>query len=243
MFGLGWPVLLDSRTRHELCRSCGSLTPIAGFEIVQDRTESRAYGRGRPMRRSNILKSEQAMKTTMSALAAVALVAATDVRAQETGSSNTVQLPGSKDAKVTLVYQHALPGILGKSVKGVLVEYGPGGYSPSHTHAKSALIYATVIEGERSAVRSTTGQKEHTAPARTGRNCPETIISSVRTRARQSPPRFSRSLSLTIRTRCSRYPTNSEASRPWLSSLPSHLSAISSHPVLFSKDIHAEGQG
>jgi hypothetical protein len=72
------------------------------------------------MRRSNILKSEKAMKTTMSALAAVALVAATDVRAQETGSSNTVQLPGSKDAKVTLVYQRALPGIPGKSVKGVL---------------------------------------------------------------------------------------------------------------------------
>jgi quercetin dioxygenase-like cupin family protein len=23
----------------------------------------------------------------------------------------------------------------------------PGGYSPSHTHAKSALVYATVIEG------------------------------------------------------------------------------------------------
>lgn len=87
------------------------------------------------------------MKTTMSALAALALVAATDVRAQET-AGNTVRLAGSKDAKVTLVYQHALPGIPGKSVKGVLVEYGPGGYSPSHTHAKSAFIYATVIEGE-----------------------------------------------------------------------------------------------
>jgi quercetin dioxygenase-like cupin family protein len=35
----------------------------------------------------------------------------------------------------------------GKSIKEVLVEYGPGGYSPSHTHAKSAIIYATVIEG------------------------------------------------------------------------------------------------
>jgi quercetin dioxygenase-like cupin family protein len=88
------------------------------------------------------------MKTTMSALAALALVAATDLRAQETGSGNTVRLAGSKDAKVTLVYQHALPGIPGKSVRGVLVEYGPGGYSPSHTHAKSAFIYATVIEGE-----------------------------------------------------------------------------------------------
>jgi quercetin dioxygenase-like cupin family protein len=87
------------------------------------------------------------MKTTMSALAALALVAATDVRAQETGG-DTVRLAGSKDAKVSLVYQHALPGIPGKSVKGVLVEYGPGGYSPSHTHARSAFIYATVIEGE-----------------------------------------------------------------------------------------------
>lgn len=88
------------------------------------------------------------MKRTMNTLAALALVAATTVLADETEPGNTVRLSGSKDAKVTLVYQHALPGIPGKSVKGVLVEYGPGGYSPSHTHAQSALIYATVIEGE-----------------------------------------------------------------------------------------------
>src|SRR5262245_23504797 len=87
------------------------------------------------------------MKTTMSALAALTLVAATDVRADET-LGNTIHVPGSKNSKVTLVYQHALPRVPGKSVKGVLVEYGPGGYSPSHTHAKSALIYATVLEGE-----------------------------------------------------------------------------------------------
>jgi len=53
----------------------------------------------------------------------------------------------SKNAKVTLVYQHELPNVPGKSIKGVLVEYGPGGYSPGHTHAKSAFIYATVLEG------------------------------------------------------------------------------------------------
>ena len=35
--------------------------------------------------------------------------------------------------------------------QGVLVEYGPGGYSPGHTHPKSAFIYATVLEG---AIRS-----------------------------------------------------------------------------------------
>jgi quercetin dioxygenase-like cupin family protein len=59
--------------------------------------------------------------------------------------------PKEKSAKVTLVYQHELPNVPGKSVKGVLVEYGPGGYSPGHTHAKSAFIYATVLEG---AIRS-----------------------------------------------------------------------------------------
>ena len=47
--------------------------------------------------------------------------------------------PKSKNAKVTLVYQHELPNVPDKSIKGVLVEYGPGGYSPGHTHAKSGL--------------------------------------------------------------------------------------------------------
>jgi quercetin dioxygenase-like cupin family protein len=58
------------------------------------------------------------------------------------------EAPKAKNAKVTLVYQHALPNVPGKSIKGVLVEYGPGGYSPAHTHPKSAFIYATVLEGE-----------------------------------------------------------------------------------------------
>ena len=59
--------------------------------------------------------------------------------------------PKEKAAKVTLVYSHELPNVPGKSIKAVLVEYGPGGYSPGHTHAKSAFIYATVLEG---AIRS-----------------------------------------------------------------------------------------
>jgi quercetin dioxygenase-like cupin family protein len=55
--------------------------------------------------------------------------------------------PKSKNAKVTLVYQHEPPNVPGKSIKGVLVEHGPGGYSFGHTHAKSAFIYATMLEG------------------------------------------------------------------------------------------------
>jgi quercetin dioxygenase-like cupin family protein len=61
------------------------------------------------------------------------------------------EAPKSKNVKVTLVYQHELPNCPGKSIKSVLVEYGPGGYSPGHTHPKSAFIYATVLEG---AIRS-----------------------------------------------------------------------------------------
>jgi quercetin dioxygenase-like cupin family protein len=54
-------------------------------------------------------------------------------------------------SKVTIVYDHTLPNVPGKSIKGVLVEYAPGGTSPAHTHPKSAFIYATVLEG---AIRS-----------------------------------------------------------------------------------------
>jgi quercetin dioxygenase-like cupin family protein len=54
-------------------------------------------------------------------------------------------------ARVTLVYDHVLPNVPGKSMKGVLVEYAPGGTSPAHIHPRSAFIYATVLEG---AIRS-----------------------------------------------------------------------------------------
>jgi quercetin dioxygenase-like cupin family protein len=52
------------------------------------------------------------------------------------------------EAKVTLVYDHVLPNVPGKSLRGVVVEYAPGGSSAAHTHPSSAFIYATVLEGE-----------------------------------------------------------------------------------------------
>ncbi len=58
---------------------------------------------------------------------------------------------GTARSKVTVVFDHALPNVPGKSMRGVLVEYAPGGSSPAHTHPASAFIYATVLEG---AVRS-----------------------------------------------------------------------------------------
>lgn len=69
------------------------------------------------------------------------------VAAAQAGPAFADDVPGAKNAKITLVYEHALPDVPGKSIRGVLVEYGPGGYSPAHTHAKSAIIYATVLEG------------------------------------------------------------------------------------------------
>ncbi|GJE01567.1 cupin domain-containing protein [Methylobacterium isbiliense] len=54
-------------------------------------------------------------------------------------------------ATVTQVFDHAIPNLPGKSLRGVLVAYAPGGASPAHTHAPSAFIAATVLEG---AIRS-----------------------------------------------------------------------------------------
>ncbi|MBB4185763.1 cupin domain-containing protein [Sinorhizobium terangae] len=53
--------------------------------------------------------------------------------------------------KVTIVFDRPLPNVPGKSMKGVLVEYEPGGSSPAHMHPDSAFIYATVLDG---AIRS-----------------------------------------------------------------------------------------
>lgn len=53
--------------------------------------------------------------------------------------------------KVTPVFDQPIPNVPGKSLRGVLVDYPPGGASPAHTHAPSAFIYATVLKG---AVRS-----------------------------------------------------------------------------------------
>jgi quercetin dioxygenase-like cupin family protein len=88
-------------------------------------------------------------------------------------------LPKDENAKVTLVYQHELPNVPGKSVKGVLVEYGPGGSSPGHTHPQSAFIYATVLEGE---ILSQVNDGPMTT------YCPATAMASAPMPARRSRP-------------------------------------------------------
>ena len=49
---------------------------------------------------------------------------------------------------MTKIFDRELPNLPGKSMRAVLVEYGPGAASPSHRHPSSAFIYATVLEGE-----------------------------------------------------------------------------------------------
>jgi quercetin dioxygenase-like cupin family protein len=63
----------------------------------------------------------------------------------------TPALADDPPRKITVVFDHPLPNVPGKSMRGVLVEYGPGGSSAAHTHPDSAFIYATVLEG---AIRS-----------------------------------------------------------------------------------------
>jgi quercetin dioxygenase-like cupin family protein len=84
------------------------------------------------------------MRTIIGALAAIVFPLATASAHDVAGGRLSYE---TKGAKVSLVYEHTLPGTPGKSLKGVLVEYAPGGYSAAHTHARSALIYATVLEG------------------------------------------------------------------------------------------------
>jgi quercetin dioxygenase-like cupin family protein len=76
------------------------------------------------------------MRTLVTALLCAAMIALPAAAADKTHNAN-----------VTMVFDHVLPNVPGKSMRGVMVEYGPGGSNPSHMHPKSAFIYATVIEG------------------------------------------------------------------------------------------------
>jgi quercetin dioxygenase-like cupin family protein len=79
------------------------------------------------------------VKTTALLLLAAALLLPTNLTAEETNAPHS---------KVTQIFDRELPNVPGKSLRAVLVEYGPGAASPSHRHPASAFIYATVLEGE-----------------------------------------------------------------------------------------------
>src|SRR3954463_9639892 len=55
--------------------------------------------------------------------------------------------PGAVNPAQRVTRLWTTPNIPGKSLLAVEVDYAPGAASPSHTHAKSAFIYAYVISG------------------------------------------------------------------------------------------------
>jgi quercetin dioxygenase-like cupin family protein len=93
------------------------------------------------------------MRKTTLLLTAVAALIATSVAAEEL----------AQGAKVSVVFDQALPNVPGKSLRAVLVEYEPGAGSPSHRHPTSAFIYARVLEGAISS--KVNDEPEHTYKA------------------------------------------------------------------------------
>jgi quercetin dioxygenase-like cupin family protein len=83
-------------------------------------------------------------------------------------------------------FEAAIPNIPGKSLIAVEVEYAPGAASPSHSHAKSAFIYAYVISGE---IESKVNDGE-TRIYRAGESCSEApgAIHSISRNASKTKP-------------------------------------------------------
>jgi len=70
------------------------------------------------------------------AYAALAIALATPAAAHSVGET------------VTPHFSQTIPNIPGKSLVALIVDYAPGGASPSHIHAKSAFIFGYVLSGE-----------------------------------------------------------------------------------------------
>jgi len=105
------------------------------------------------------------------AVTAVAIATATPAAAHGIGE------------KVTPHFAQTIPNIPGKSLVAVVVDYAPGGASPSHTHAKSAFIFGYVLSGEiESQVND--GRGGSIAPARVSTKRQAPAIPSAAMRAR-----------------------------------------------------------
>ena len=96
-------------------------------------------------------------------------------------------IAADKGPKVTVVFDHALPNVPGKSIKGVLVEYGPG-VATGGTYIPSLLSSTQRFSKERSELRSIMGRSSRIAPDRTFPRCPVIGTLLMRTRARPNPP-------------------------------------------------------
>lgn len=85
------------------------------------------------------------MKRTILAAGALLLAA---IAAPAFAPPSFAHGPAGLQETITPVFEGALPNVPGKSLIAIEVEYPPGAASPSHTHPKSAFIYAHVLSGE-----------------------------------------------------------------------------------------------
>ena len=69
------------------------------------------------------------------ASAAIAIALAMPAAAHDSGET------------VTPHFEQAIPNIPGKSLVAFIVDYAPGGASPSHLHSNSSFIFAYVVSG------------------------------------------------------------------------------------------------
>jgi quercetin dioxygenase-like cupin family protein len=76
------------------------------------------------------------IRIVIATCAAFAIATAMPAAAQQAGQT------------VTPRFEQAITNIPGKSLVAAVVDYAPGGASPSHVHAKSAFIFAYVLSGE-----------------------------------------------------------------------------------------------
>lgn len=90
--------------------------------------------------------------------------------------------PNEKN-QVTLVYEHELPNAPGKSIKGVLLEHGPGDYSPELTRVLRRGLATGPADGSGAAA---SGEDFRTGSSMTG----VTFAISVLTLLRTPSPRY-----------------------------------------------------
>jgi hypothetical protein len=88
---------------------------------------------------------------------------------------------------VTPHFEQSIPNIPGKSVVALVVNYEPGGASPSHIHAKSAFIFGYVLSGAIESQVNDGPRRVYRTPARafTSRRAP--VIPSAAMRAGPNP--------------------------------------------------------
>ena len=81
-------------------------------------------------------------------LAATAILAAAAIPAGAHGPEQGAHAGAGHPETVTPLFKRDLPNVPGKALIAVEVAFPPGAASPSHTHPKSAFIYAYVLSGE-----------------------------------------------------------------------------------------------